>query len=174
MNVGKMLSGGGERAVHRSSAHRPMPTNRNSAICTNTTMPLPMIARCASRRFFDDSRRCTMSWSAPCDAIDRNAPPMRPAQIVCGSVESSEKSMACELAGGAAPGRGWRSSRRRTDLAEDDERRDAAEQVDGRLEDLGPHDRPHAAAIRVDDREHAEHEDRDRHRPIGVEPGHRG
>jgi hypothetical protein len=49
-----------------------------------TATPLPMIAICASFSDRDDSSRCTMSWSAPCDAIERNAPPIRPAKSVLG------------------------------------------------------------------------------------------
>ena len=33
-----------------------------------------------------------MSWSAPCDAIERNAPPMSPAHRVCGLSKASVKS----------------------------------------------------------------------------------
>ena len=53
----------------------------------------------------DDSSRCTMSWSAPCDAMARKAPPISPAQIVCGRSSPVYESMHLQLARGAAPGR---------------------------------------------------------------------
>ena len=50
MKRGKMLSVG-VIAWPLKCAQSPIPTNRNNAICAKTMMPLPMIARWASRRF---------------------------------------------------------------------------------------------------------------------------
>ena len=38
-----------------------------------------------------------MSWSAPCDAIARKAPPIRPAKIVCGRSRPVYRSIALSL-----------------------------------------------------------------------------
>jgi len=47
-------------------------------------MPLPMSALRESLRLEAASNRCTITWSAPCDAIERNAPPINPAKSVYG------------------------------------------------------------------------------------------
>ena len=66
-----------------------------------------------------------------------------------------------QLARRAAPSRRSGSSRRAPRWPSSTTRDDPAEEIDARLHELRPHDRVHAAAIRVDDRERAEHEHRD-------------
>ena len=106
-----------------------------------------------------------MIWSAPCEAIARNAPPMRPANIVCGRSNPVYQSMACSLPGGTSRVED-RAPAAVDGLADQDQRRDAADDVDARLQQLRPDHRLHAAAIRVDHRQHAEHDDRRRHRVL--------
>jgi hypothetical protein len=62
MNDGKIASGvENVRPLPLYSAQRPTPTMRNIANWRKTTMPLPTIATCASRRLREDSSRCTIS-----------------------------------------------------------------------------------------------------------------
>ena len=70
---------------------------RNSVNCSSTTPPLASSDTRASRRFFAASRRCTINWSVPCDAIVRNAPPIRPAQKVYVVVRFIAKLNTCSL-----------------------------------------------------------------------------
>ena len=102
MNVGKIWSACGN-AWPLYTTQSPSPTNRKSVICAKTATPLPMIATCACLSERLDSKRCTMIWSAPCDAIARNAPPIKPANIVCGRSMPAYQSIACNLP--AAPAR---------------------------------------------------------------------
>src|SRR5690606_5260916 len=59
----------------RKNDHSMLPMNRNSANCSMTTNPLAISAFWLSRRSRHASSRCTMSWSAPWEAIANTAPP---------------------------------------------------------------------------------------------------
>ena len=106
MNVGKMPSGVGNVLACDRSAHSPTPTMRNSVNCTNTTMPLPMIARCAS---LSDSRREQALHDQLVGAVRRHGQERAADQAREHRVRlvehRSTKSMHLQLPGRAARGR---------------------------------------------------------------------
>ena len=121
-----------------------------------------MIARCAS---LSDPRRHQSLHDQLIGAVrrhgeERAADQPRPHRVRIGHREGEVEHARLSRRARARPDR---RPAARHQMAEDHERRGSAAEVDPRLEQLGPHHRLHAALVRVDDREHAEQQHRDRH-----------
>ena len=78
-----------------------------------------------------------MSWSAPWDAMDRNAPPITPPQSVYGDRAASARSMTRSFPAAAACAR-MAGQPPSTDRAEQYDRRDPAHEIDAGLEHIRP------------------------------------
>ena len=152
MNVGKIASVASKcrRLVKAPRARAPI--TRNSVNCTNTAKPLPMIARCASRRMRarEQALHDQLVGAVRCHREERAAEQPREQRVR--AVEPEVRIDRVQLARAAA-----RCDRSRPaaghGVAEQHDRHDAAEHVDARLHELRPHHGLHSAAIRVDDRE---------------------
>ena len=139
---------------------------RNRMNCANTSTPLRIRPRAASRADRADSRRCTRNWSVPC--VDRVSatPPRMPAHSVYGRAKVERQIEHAELAGRGAdahdlvPAAGNQRQQREEDDA-------GAGDVDEHLHDVGPDHRRRAAAHGVDDHRRADHDHRERDRHAG-------
>src|SRR5713101_7048152 len=89
LKVGKISSEAWKAPAEAGSIERQWkkaksrtPIDRKRLIWRKTTKPLQIRAFCASRRPRQARSRCTINWSAPWLAIERNVPPSTPAQNV--------------------------------------------------------------------------------------------
>ena len=95
-------------------------------------------------------------WSVPCVPIVSTAPPISPAQNVYGCDSENRKSNICKLVllGRKLP----RSVPAAVDMCGNHKHGgDRADHINHELNAIVPHDRPHAAKERIDDRDHSHH-----------------